>query len=84
MRSGNATVQPCCAQHVERLRRRHLVDEVQADEQLRLSARQHADGVRVPDLLKECVSHMTALISTRFRGGQPLEYTHESISCSDA
>ena len=42
------------AQHVERLRARDFVDEVQADEQLRLSARQRADGVRVPDFLKEC------------------------------
>ncbi len=41
------------SQHVERLRRRHFVNEMQADEQLRLAARQRAHGVRVPDLLKE-------------------------------
>ena len=40
---------PRCAQHVERLRGRHLVDQVQADEELRLPARQRADRVRVPD-----------------------------------
>ena len=53
------------SQHVERLRRRHLMDEVEPDEQLRLPARQHADRVCVPDLLKECGSHVTGL-SRRF------------------
>ena len=33
--------------------RRDLVDEMQADEQLRLPVRQLADRVRVPDLLQE-------------------------------
>ena len=44
-------------QHVERLRARHFVDEVQADEQLRLPGRQRAHGVLVPDFLKKCLSH---------------------------
>jgi hypothetical protein len=35
-------------QHVERLRCGHLVDEMQADEQLRLTARQLSHGVRRP------------------------------------
>ena len=37
------------AQHVERLRARDFVNQVQADEQLRLAARQRPHGVRVPD-----------------------------------
>jgi hypothetical protein len=40
------------ADHVEGLRTRDLMDEVQADEELRLPARQRADGVSVPDLVK--------------------------------
>ena len=44
-------------EHVEGLRRRHFVDEVEADEQLRLSARQLPHGVRVPHLLKQCLGH---------------------------
>ena len=44
-------------QHVERLRARHLVDQVQADEELRLPGGQRADGVLVPDFLKKCLSH---------------------------
>ncbi len=41
------------AQHVERLRRRHLVDEMEADEKLGLPVRQPPDRVRVPDLLEQ-------------------------------
>jgi hypothetical protein len=44
-------------EHVERLRARHLVDEVQADEELRLAARQRPDGVEIPDFLEQCLSH---------------------------
>ena len=44
-------------QHVERLRARHFVDEVKADEQLRLPGGQRAHGVFVPDFLKKCLSH---------------------------
>src|SRR6185436_9349401 len=49
---------PVLPQHVERLRRGHLMDEVEADEQLRLAARQHTHRMRVPDFLKECGSHV--------------------------
>ena len=45
------------AEHVERLRARHLVDEMKADEELRLARWQRADGVVVPDLLKKRLSH---------------------------
>ena len=37
-------------EHVERLRRRDFVDEMQSDEQLRLSAGQRAHGVQRPTL----------------------------------
>ena len=40
-------------QHVEGLRARHFVNEMQADEELRLPARQRAHGVRVPDFVKQ-------------------------------
>jgi hypothetical protein len=39
--------------HVERLRARDFVHEMQADEQLRLSARKGADRVGIPDFVKE-------------------------------
>ena len=46
------------AEHIERLRARHLVDEMKADkEELRLARWQRADGVVVPDLLKKRLSH---------------------------
>ena len=57
VRSGNRTFQPARPQHVERLRRRDLVDEVQADEQLRLPVRQLPHRVRVPDLLEQRRGH---------------------------
>ena len=44
-------------QHVERLRTRDFVNEMQPDEELRLPARQHADRVRVPDFMKESARH---------------------------
>ena len=54
-------------QHVERLRAGHFVNEVQADEQLRLPARQRADGVRIPDFLKKsschCHSRLRGIVS---------------------
>src|SRR5690606_21782706 len=45
------------AQVVEGLRAGHFMDEVKADEQLRLPGRQAPDGVLLPHLLKECLSH---------------------------
>ena len=60
MRSGKRDAPAVLAQHVERLRARHFVNEMQADEQLRLAARQRAHGVRVPDFVKKCVSHVTS------------------------
>ena len=48
---------PARAQHVERLRGSDLVDQVQADEQLRLPVGQFADGVEIPDFLEERRGH---------------------------
>ena len=45
------------AQHVEGLRARHFVNQVKADEELRLPGRQGAHGVLVPDFLKKGLSH---------------------------
>ena len=50
-----------CVEHVERLRAGDLVHQVQADEQLRLAGRQPADGVGVPHLLKERLTHNGSL-----------------------
>jgi hypothetical protein len=44
-------------QHVERLRRRDFVHQMQADEELRLADGQPTDGVRIPDFVKKCLSH---------------------------
>ena len=49
------------AQHVEGLRGGHFVDEVQADEELRLTRWQDAHGMRVPDFLQECLAHALLL-----------------------
>ena len=49
--------QPARPQHVERLRTGHLVDQVQADEELRLPVRQRPDRVGVPDFLEERRGH---------------------------
>ena len=49
------------AQRVERLRRRHFVDEVEADEELRLPGRQLAHGVEIPHLSKQCLTHVCAV-----------------------
>ena len=40
-------------QHLERLRRSHLVDQVQTDEQLGLAGFQGTDGVQIPDLVEQ-------------------------------
>ena len=45
------------AQHAEGLRTGHLVDEVRADQQLRLAVGQLADGVSVPYFLEERFCH---------------------------
>ena len=52
---GKRTVRPrnlpaALAQRVEGLRTRHLVHEMQADEQLRLSCRQVSNGMEIPYL----------------------------------
>ena len=62
------TFQPARAQHVERLRRGDLVDQVQADEQLRLAARQRAHRMRVPDLLEERGGHGGMVLRARRSG----------------
>src|SRR6185369_11393251 len=41
------------ADHVERLRAGHFVNQVQPHEQLGLTARQRTDGVRVPDVFEK-------------------------------
>jgi hypothetical protein len=46
-------LQPEIAQHPEGLRARDLVDQVRADEELRLAIGQLADGVSIPDFLEE-------------------------------
>ena len=63
MRSGKRDLPAVLAHHVERLRARDFVNQVQADEQLRLSARQRAHVVRVPHLVKKRVSHVTLVDS---------------------
>jgi hypothetical protein len=50
-------LQPEVAEHPERLRARHLVDEVRADEELRLAVGERADGVSVPDFFEKGFGH---------------------------
>ncbi len=54
---GELDLPPPRPQHVERLRSRHLVDEMQADEQLGLPVRQPPHRVRIPDLLEQGGGH---------------------------
>ena len=55
-------------QRIERLRRRHLVNEVQADEQLRRPRRQCSNLMKVPDLLEKCLAHGRISIVTSAAG----------------
>ena len=55
---GNGEVE--AAQHAERLRARHLVDQVKRDEELRLPVRQRTDRMRFPDLVEEALCHFAA------------------------
>src|SRR3954470_21295786 len=54
---GEPDVPPPRPQHVKGLRSRHLVDEVQSDEQLCLPVRQFSHGVCVPDFLQQGGGH---------------------------
>ena len=62
--------QPARPQHVERLRTGDLVDQVQADEELRLPVRQRTDCMEVPDLLEERRGHggMVLRVAVAVRG----------------
>src|SRR5262249_40089551 len=44
-------------QHLKGLRRRHLVDQVETDEKLRLAGRQRPHRVRFPDLVEQRACH---------------------------
>ena len=50
-------------QHLEGLRRRHLVDEVQADQELGLAGRQRPDRVRFPHLVEQRACHGNVLLA---------------------
>jgi Domain of unknown function (DUF5666)/Viral BACON domain/Putative binding domain, N-terminal len=50
-------VPPIRPQRIERLRGRNLVNQMKPDEKLCLTSRQLANGVKVPHLLKQCLSH---------------------------
>jgi hypothetical protein len=56
------------AEHVERLGRRDLVDQVQPDEQLGLAARERTDSMRVPDFLEKGCRHRGNLDGSTARG----------------
>ena len=59
--------QPPRPQHVEGLRTGDLVNQVQADEELRLPVRQRTDGMEVPDFLEERRGH-GGMVSYASRG----------------
>ena len=65
VRPGKRTGRPHLAQHREGLRAGDLVDQVQADEELRIAARKLAHAVRVPDLVEQAL----AVAGTSFGGG---------------
>ena len=55
LRAGNTDAPP--PQHVERLRRGDFMDQVEADKELGTPGRKPPDGVKIPDLLQQCLSH---------------------------
>src|SRR6185436_14850372 len=55
---------------VERLRRGHLVDEVQVDEEQRRRFRLVAHDVRVPDALEHRLPHEVPIVADATRGGR--------------
>src|SRR5439155_1620472 len=54
---GHAHLELQLLQHLEGLRRRHLVDEVQADQELGLAGRQNSDCVSIPHLVEQRACH---------------------------
>ena len=72
---GHAHAKPELAQHRERLRRGHLVDEVKPDEELGLAGRQRPDGVGVPNLVEQCLA---MAISPRVSAGVTVKYSEIS------
>jgi hypothetical protein len=54
---GHAHLELQLLQHLEGLRRRHLVDEVQADQELGLAGRQRPHRVRFPHLVQQRACH---------------------------
>ena len=52
---------PAKPEHVEGLWARHLMNEMEPDEQLRLSRRQTTHGVGVPHLLQQRMAHKNSL-----------------------
>ena len=57
---GEADLQPQIAQHAEGLRAGDFMDQMRADQQLRLSVAQLAHSVCVPDFFKEGLAHEIA------------------------
>ena len=68
---GPRHLPPARAKRVECLRRGDLVNEVQADEELRLAGRQRADGVKVPDLLEQRLTHASVISLYQIRSDDP-------------
>ena len=63
-------------QHLERLRRGHLVHQVQTDEQLGLAGFQGADGMQIPDLVEQrSLRHGCPKVSQRRPGDNAPETT---------
>ena len=71
---GHPHLQLGVLQHLERLRRRHLVDEVQADQELGLAGRQRPDRVRLPHLVEQRACHVSSSCVRR----------RERVSCPSA
>ncbi len=59
--TGKRDAPPMPAQIIERLRSRHLMNQMKPDEQLRLSGRQRADRVRAPHFFEQRLGHRESL-----------------------
>ena len=55
---GHPHLELAVLQHLEGLRRRHLVDQVQADQELRLPRRQRPDRMGFPNLVEQRACHV--------------------------
>lgn len=69
---GVADRESLLPQHLKSLRAGHFVDQVQADEKLRLSRGQRSNRMGPPELIEEGVSHSVVIVPEGGAGRKPV------------